>query len=351
MPAINANEQNLILVTGANGFIAAWTVRILLERGYAVRGAVRSSAKGKHLQETFRSYGEKFELAFVEDITKDGAFDEAVKDVDGVIHTASPATFSIKNPDDMIKPAVNGTVSILKSIIKFGSKVKRVAVTSTGAAIVTDSVEPRTFSELDWNEECLKNLERLGSDVSPNDIYAASKVLAERGAWDFWKDNRPTVQWDLAVLHPAWIFGPPIHEVSDPASLNMISKIWYENVVHPTSSGASNKTLATLGGCWADVRDCAEAHVRALEIPEAAGQRIIISTGPWKMQDWRAYQRVIPPFSPLPKGNPGAGSANSATVHLINYDMTVSNRVLGMRYRTMAETTRDTLQDHADRGW
>lgn len=59
-----------ILVSGANGFIAIWVVRALLEKGYAVRGAVRSQAKGGYLKKVFEKHGDKFELVVVEDITK-----------------------------------------------------------------------------------------------------------------------------------------------------------------------------------------------------------------------------------------------------------------------------------------
>lgn len=59
-----------ILVSGANGFIAMWVVRKLLDQGYHVRGAVRSEAKAKHLKEFFKSYGSKVEWVIVEDITK-----------------------------------------------------------------------------------------------------------------------------------------------------------------------------------------------------------------------------------------------------------------------------------------
>jgi nucleoside-diphosphate-sugar epimerase len=59
-----------VLVTGANGYIAIWVVKTLLEQGYAVRGTVRSSEKGNHLLSMFKKYGDKFELAVVEDITK-----------------------------------------------------------------------------------------------------------------------------------------------------------------------------------------------------------------------------------------------------------------------------------------
>jgi uncharacterized protein YbjT (DUF2867 family) len=68
MPIITPGSK--VLVSGANGYIAAWIVRTLLERGYAVRGTVRTAEKGRHLSESFNSYGEKFEVVVVEDITK-----------------------------------------------------------------------------------------------------------------------------------------------------------------------------------------------------------------------------------------------------------------------------------------
>lgn len=70
MPTIQPGGDTKVLVSGANGYIAVWLVRTLLEKGYAVRGTVRSAEKGKHLKETFAKYGDKFEVVVVEDITK-----------------------------------------------------------------------------------------------------------------------------------------------------------------------------------------------------------------------------------------------------------------------------------------
>jgi nucleoside-diphosphate-sugar epimerase len=59
-----------VLVSGANGFLAIWVVKSLLEKGYSVRGTVRSADKGDHLAKVFNKYGDKLELVVVEDITK-----------------------------------------------------------------------------------------------------------------------------------------------------------------------------------------------------------------------------------------------------------------------------------------
>ena len=70
MPTITKGDK--VLVSGANGYIAMWVIRHLLERGYLVRGTVRSEAKGKYVKEYFTSlgFGDELELVIVNDIEK-----------------------------------------------------------------------------------------------------------------------------------------------------------------------------------------------------------------------------------------------------------------------------------------
>ncbi|KAM6493009.1 hypothetical protein JOM56_011143 [Amanita muscaria] len=96
MPVITSGAK--VLVTGANGFIAIWLIRTLLEQGYAVRGTVRSLERSSFLVDMFKSH-DKFELVGVEDIARDDAFDESVKGVDAIIHAASPVTFDVDDPN------------------------------------------------------------------------------------------------------------------------------------------------------------------------------------------------------------------------------------------------------------
>ena len=65
MPAITSGK---VLVTGANGFVAAWVVQELLEHGFAVRGTVRAESKATYLRDRFKAYGDKFEIAIVPDM-------------------------------------------------------------------------------------------------------------------------------------------------------------------------------------------------------------------------------------------------------------------------------------------
>ncbi|KAG2137915.1 hypothetical protein DEU56DRAFT_736589 [Suillus clintonianus] len=354
MPTVQPPSK--VLVSGANGYIAIWVVRTLLEKGYSVRGTVRSEEKAASLRQLFSSYGDKHEVVVVEDITKEGAFDEAVKGVDAIEHTASPFHMNADDPNELIIPAVNGTVGILKSALKYGQSVKRIVVTSSGAAVLRDTPTPSTFSELDWNEQCLEIVREKGREAPNMMKYRASKTLAEKAAWEFWNTHKGNVGWDLSVLNPPFVFGPAIHEVTAPSALGTSAKLFYNHVAHPNSSGATNEFLASNGTAWIDVRDLAEAHVLSLQKEAAGGERMIVSAGLWKWQDFiDAANTISPPpklaTGGLPKGNPGAGTGHPSTVHLLYYDTAKAARILGLKYRTIAETTKDALADYEAKGW
>lgn len=72
---------SLIVVTGCSGFIGSHVADQVLAAGYKVRGTSRDSQKNKWLSDYFDDkHGKgKFELVSIPDLTKDSAFDEAVK--------------------------------------------------------------------------------------------------------------------------------------------------------------------------------------------------------------------------------------------------------------------------------
>ena len=73
-------QGSWVLITGVNGFIASHTADQLLAAGYKVRGTVRNLEKARWLYDVFAPYGEdNFTLAEVQDISSDGAFDQAIK--------------------------------------------------------------------------------------------------------------------------------------------------------------------------------------------------------------------------------------------------------------------------------
>ena len=74
-------KGSTVLVTGVNSFLGSHIADQLLTDGYNVRGTVRSKSKGEELLQDFANiYGRgRFELAIVEDIASNYAFDEAIK--------------------------------------------------------------------------------------------------------------------------------------------------------------------------------------------------------------------------------------------------------------------------------
>ena len=84
------SNKGTVLVTGANGYIAARTVEAFLQAGYTVRGTARSKTTTQGLRDALAKYGDKLEIVEVPDITAPGAFDNAVQ---GMIHPQShPST-------------------------------------------------------------------------------------------------------------------------------------------------------------------------------------------------------------------------------------------------------------------
>ncbi|KAF8206881.1 hypothetical protein K438DRAFT_1577352 [Mycena galopus ATCC 62051] len=344
MPAVTSGK---VLVSGANGFVAAWVVRTLLEEGFSVRGAVRSEQKGSHLKKIFSSNGDKFELAIVPDIAQEGAFNEAVDGVDAIFHTASPFHFNAKDAAEIIRPAVDGTIAILRSAQKHGKSVKRVVVTGSVVSVMQIEPKPRVFTEADWNAQAIKAAEqgRAGA-LEVRLSYAVSKTLAERAAWDFVEKHKSELGWDLVVLNPPFVFGPTIHDVPTPSTLNTSARQFY-NILNKESA----PEMLRKANSWIDVRDLGRAHVLSLLKEAAGGERIIVTAGKFVWQEWRAYD--ITPFDPAHNGRYQKGIPGCAkdTVYHVTYDTSKSVRVLGLTYRSKEETLRDTVADWEERGW
>jgi len=107
-----------VAVTGASGYIAGPIINLLFERGYQVKASVRSLSdptKTSHLKTLFPSL-----QLFEADLLKEGSFDEAFKDCDFVIHTASPFQLQVSDPQkDLVDPALKGTLNVLNAVKKF----------------------------------------------------------------------------------------------------------------------------------------------------------------------------------------------------------------------------------------
>lgn len=117
------------------------TLVFLLEAGYQVRAAVRNQAGFDKVSQLkpVAPYASQLTSVIVPDITVDGAYDEAVKGVEYVVHVASPlasnAPPGIDYDSYMIQPAIRGTVGILESAAKT-TGVKKVVITGSILSLV-----------------------------------------------------------------------------------------------------------------------------------------------------------------------------------------------------------------------
>ena len=127
-----------VLLTGVSGFIAKHVALKLLNAGYDVRGTVRRLDRGDEVRAALASHlGEKAgRLTFAQaDLEADAGWSEAMAGVAAVVHTASPFPIAQpKDPQDLIRPAVDGTRRVLEAAATAG--VRRIVLTSSVAAVL-----------------------------------------------------------------------------------------------------------------------------------------------------------------------------------------------------------------------
>jgi dihydroflavonol-4-reductase len=253
------NLSKLALVTGGTGFLGIHCILQLLEKGYDVKTTLRSLERKNEVIEMLRVGGiDRFEnLSFIEtDLTRDANWDEAVRDCDYVLHVASPIFLRLpKHEEEMIVPAVEGTLRVLRASRDAG--VKRVVLTSSfGAVGYSHTDDAKIITEEDWTNPNDKHLS----------AYLKSKTLAEKAAWDFIKDDGGKLE--LSVINPVAILGPSLGpDMSSGFEL-------LKRILDGSMKAIPNITLGIV-----DVRDVADMHIRAMTNSEAKGQRFLAIAG------------------------------------------------------------------------
>jgi dihydroflavonol-4-reductase len=240
-----------VLLTGITGFVAGHIAVQLLRRGYRVRGTVRSVARATGVADRLReqSGSGEGELSLVEaDLMHDAGWDAAAEDCRYVIHTASPFPMRApKHEDELVRPAREGTLRVLEATRRAGAE--RVVLTSSIAAInYGHGAAP--FTEADWTEVD-------GPVTTP---YYKSKTVAEQAAWHFAREHA----LELAVINPGLVLGPLL-DARNGTSVDLVRKLL----------AGEFPGLPDFGFSLVDVRDVADAHLRAMTVPAAAGERFI----------------------------------------------------------------------------
>ena len=254
------DKSKPVMVTGANGYVASWLVKKLLDEGITVHAVVRNPKDDKkisHLKAAAANSKGKIKF-FAGDLLKPGSYKEAMEGCALVYHTASLFTIDVKDPKkELIAPAVDGTANVLNTAKEVGS-VLRIVVTSSCAAIYTDAIDTVNAPGGSITEEVWNTTSSL--DYQP---YSYSKTLAEKKAWEIEKSQS---QWDLVTINMSLVLGPALN----PANTTSESI----NILKMLGGGELKMGAPKMGLGVVDVRDVAEAHFRSGYTPEAKGRYI-----------------------------------------------------------------------------
>lgn len=327
------SSHSYVLVTGATGFIGAHVVDNLLQRGIKVRAATRSLQKGEQLRAARPQYASQLDIVQVGDFSEAASFSDAVKGVTGVIHVASPFSYSTTdNEKELILPAIAGVRAILEAAEKEKS-VERVVITSSFASVMNADrkAPPRfTYTAEDWNP--LTYEESIDKKTSAVIAYRGSKKFAELEAWNFVKERKPA--FNIVTICPPMTFGPICHPVANLAGLNESNaNLW---------KVASGKELPVARvPFWVDARDLAAAHVEALVRPEAGGKRFTVSS-PEKFSYGLVGETVAEGF---PWGKERVAKGEKQVID-DSYDLDGDRaaKELGIKYTPFKETVQDFIK-------
>jgi len=322
-----------VLVSGGSGYLGGRCVVELLRRGYAVRTTVRDLAKEKDVRARVGSQldpGDRLTV-LAADLRSDEGWAEAVAGCDYVLHVASPfPAAQPKDPDELIVPAREGTLRVLRAALDAG--VRRVVVTSSVAAVRgSTSSASAPLTEADWTDPDDPKL-------SP---YARSKTIAERAAWDLVRERGEEEK--LAVVNPGAILGPVLGGESS-SSLALVERLLNGMPGTPR-----------IGFSVVDVRDVADLHILAMTSPEAGGERYLATARFQWMADIAAVlrERLGPAAAKVPKrsipnfvvrGMALFHPAARSVVGQLGHRVEVSNakaRSLGWEPRPVEETIAD----------
>jgi nucleoside-diphosphate-sugar epimerase len=236
----------MILVTGGTGFIGAYIIKNLVEKGKQVR-AIRRSAKLPFFIP--RQIFDKVE--WVEgDVLDVISLNDALQGVDAVIHSAAVVSFSKKDRDRMNQVNVEGTANLVNAALD--NKVRRFLHISSVAALGRTTTVETVTEQKKWEPN--KN----------NTRYALSKHFSEMQAWRGFAEGLEGV-----VVNPSTVIGyGDWHQSSCAIFKNSYREFpWF-------SKGVNG---------FVGVEDLAEAAVQLL-LSDITQKKFIVSAENWTFQ-------------------------------------------------------------------
>lgn len=337
-----AGEPKTVLVTGGSGFLGGWCVVELLRRGYRVRTTVRDLSREPDVRAAVGSQVSDDGLAVLTaDLTADDGWQEAAQGCDYVLHVASPfPPAQPKDPDELIVPAREGTLRVLRAALAAG--VERVVVTSSVAA-VSGGARPSSgpLDEDDWTDPANTNL-------SP---YVRSKTIAEQAAWNLVGEAGESGR--LAVVNPGAIVGPVLG-TGRSFSLELVERLL-----------KGTPGIPRIGFSIVDVRDVANLQIEAMTASAAAGERFVaVGEFRWMSEVAETLRarlgedaakvptRKVPDLVVRGMGlfDPGVRSITNQLGKRLTYSSAKAERLLGWSPRPVEETIVDCARSLLPQG-
>ena len=242
---MQSQEQNgiTVLVTGGTGFIGAYIIQELITKGYSV--------KALHRRNNFPFYISKETLSKVEwiqgDILDVVTLENAMDNVDAIIHSAAIVSFDKKLREQMYRINVEGTANVVNLALE--KNIKRLIHISSVAAIGRTAKGQTVDEEKKWVTSSL------------NTHYAISKQKSEMEVWRAMAEGLSAV-----IVNPSTVLGF--------GNWNSSSTAIFKNIYHGFSWYSEGENG------FVDVKDVAEVAVALIDA-EITGQRFILNGDNW----------------------------------------------------------------------
>ena len=193
--------QPKIFVTGGTGFVGAYLLRYLVQKGYTEVRALRRPTSKMDLVESVQD-----QIEWVEgDILNLPFLEEVLVGIDQVYHCAAMISFVPSEADRMLQVNETGTENIVNTSLLLG--VKKLVHLSSIAAIGREQYGKAISENTKWQTEKL------------NSNYAKSKYAAEMQVWRGIAEGL-----NAAILNPSVILGSGFWESGSTEIFNLYGK-------------------------------------------------------------------------------------------------------------------------------
>ena len=338
----------VVVVTGASGYIGSHIVANLLSKGSRVRATVRDAKdpdRVNHLTAMEVAKGGSLEIIEM-DLLDAESVHRAMMGCSDVIHTAAAVRLTAKRPQEQIvDPSVVGTRNVLDAIDSVGS-VKCLVHTSSTAAI----------RPLKWQDGQILTTETWADDANlEENPYGLAKSSAERAVREWHSAKGGGERPRMVTINPCVVLGPPLSKRHLRGSVSFLMTLIRREIPFVIPMHVS----------IVDVRDVAEAHVRALTMGEEAGRYLVVSGQMWFKEIARTLKAAHPdirvPTLQIPYLLSLAVSIfhpriilSWARAHLnkrLFWDASPAERELGMEWRPPKESVLDSVPPVLENGW